>query len=133
MKGVIVIFVLCVSVYVLFGLTGAVDDVAVWPPKPRCKNGGPMMPLAFKSELSCLRKCCDWCCSRKECQFSFKGRCTGKCERQWPWVIQGGKPNAEIEKGRQVGPFKGWWACCCDKCGKKSTGCTPEDIANGIC
>ena len=115
MKGAIVTFVLCVLVYVLFGLTEAVDDVAVWPPKPRCKNGGPMMPLAFNSELSCLRKCCDWCCSRKECQFSPKGRCTGKCERQWPWVIQGAKPDDAKEKEPQVSK-KGWWACCCDQC-----------------
>ena len=126
MKGFVVTLVLCASVYVVLGQLEAVPDVDVWPPKPRCKNGGPMMPTAFKSELSCLRKCCDWCCSRKECQFSPKGRCTGKCERQWPWVIQGAKPNNQLSKW-------GWWACCCDKCGKKSSGCTPEDIANGIC
>ena len=115
MKRVIATFVLCVLVDVLFGQLAAVPDVDVWPPKPRCKNGGPMMPLAFKSELSCLRKCCDWCCSRKECQISFNRRCTGKCERQWPWIIQGDRADEAKEKEFQVSK-KGWWACCCDQC-----------------
>merc|ERR1711942_327265 len=81
--------------------------------KPYCKNRGPMMPLAFISEVSCLRKCSDWCCAQKTCRGQREGMCIGRCERQSVW-----QPNQEMakEKGlKRKGPYH-WWSCCCKKC-----------------
>ena len=85
------------------------------PSKPYCKNKGPMMPLAFISELSCLRKCSDWCCSQRTCWGQREGMCVGTCEKQY-W-----KSNPEMaeEKGLERKLPSTWWSCCCKRCSRK--------------
>merc|ERR1711942_33841 len=81
--------------------------------KPYCKNRGPMMPLAFISEVSCLRKCSDWCCTQKTCWGQKERMCIGRCERQSVW-----QPNQEMAKEtglERKEPYH-WWSCCCKKC-----------------
>ena len=96
---------------VLIGLALTIHEIEPSSELDRpCK--GPMMPLAFISELSCLRQCSNWCCAQKTCWGQKEGQCVGRCEKQY-W-----KPNPEMEKEKGLErkvPYT-WWSCCCNQC-----------------
>ena len=103
------VFVLCILAVAIFGKILSSDSRSSLP--PTCNNGGPMMQLAFVAELTCLRRCCEWC--RGQLEFgSAKGRCVGECEQQYL------PPNQEMakEKGLERNVTDIWWACCCKQC-----------------